>query len=298
MVGITGASGFVGQNLVKYLSEFGISQLAISRQELESNDFNKINSADSLVHLAGKAHDLKSTSNLDYYLKVNFELTKRIYDAFLKSSCTKFIFISSVKAVADHLDTVLTEELVPNPKTPYGVSKLMAEKYIQGQPLPEGKSYYILRPCMIHGPGNKGNFNLLYKFISKDFPYPLAAFNNKRSFLSIENFCFVIKNIVERTEIGSGIYNIADNESISTNELIELIAQSFGRKARLWRINTKLIKSIATIGNNLPLLINTERLNKLTENYTVDNAKLREFLNTPLPVSNVEGIKRTIFSFL
>ena len=297
MVGITGASGFVGQNLVNYLSKFGISQLAISRQELNSNDFSKFNIAESLVHLAGKAHDLKSVSNPEDYIKINYELTKKLYDAFLQSSCSKFIFISSVKAVADHLDNVLTEEFVPNPKTPYGLSKLMAEKYIQSQPLPIGKSYYILRPCMVHGPGNKGNLNLLYKIISRGIPYPLTAFENKRSFLSIENLCFVILELLERNDIPSGVYIVADDEALSTNELINLIGQASGHTPELWNLNRKLIRSLAKLGDILRLPLNSERLKKLTENYIVENRKLKKALGRDLPVGVKEGILKTIRSF-
>ncbi|MDP4679990.1 MAG: nucleoside-diphosphate-sugar epimerase, partial [Cyclobacteriaceae bacterium] len=102
----------------------------------------------------------------------------------------------------------------------------MTEEYIQSQPLPQGKSYYILRPCMIHGPGNKGNLNLLYKLISNGIPYPLAAFENKRSFLSVENLCFVIRELLERDDIPSGIYNVSDDEVLSSNTLIKLIAKA------------------------------------------------------------------------
>jgi len=213
---VTGSSGFVGQNLRKYLTEHGISVQALSLKETLPP--YSVYDADTIVHLAGKAHDLKNVSQPEEYYDVNFELTKKLYDAFLKSSAKKFIFISSVKASADQVEDVLKESDVPDPKTHYGKSKLMAEEYIQSQPLPEGKSYCILRPCMIHGPGNKGNLNLLYKLISKGIPYPLAAFENKRSFLSIENLCFVILEIVERNDIPSGIYQVADDEALSTNE--------------------------------------------------------------------------------
>ena len=114
----------------------------------------------SIVHLAGKAHDIKNASNPEEYYETNFELTKRLYDAFLKSNAKKFIFISSVKAAADKVDGILTEDILPNPETHYGLSKLKAEEYILSQELPADKAYYIIRPCMIHGHGNKGNLNL------------------------------------------------------------------------------------------------------------------------------------------
>ena len=297
MVGITGASGFVGQNLVAYLETSGISQLAITRQELQDGDFTKIDNANSLIHLAGKAHDLKSVSNPEDYIKINFELTKKLYDAFLQSSCTKFIFISSVKAVADHLDNVLTEEFVPNPKTPYGVSKLMAEKYIQAQPLPEGKSYYILRPCMIHGPGNKGNLNMLYKMISARIPYPLAAFKNKRSFLSVKNLCFIIKELVERSDMETGVYNVSDDDPLSTNEVVQILANSLNRKALVLKLPKKVIFKLFKVLDKFEAPLNSYHLEKLTESFEVSNAKIKNMLNKELPLNSKQGIAVTAISF-
>jgi len=82
-----------------------------------------------------------------------------IFDWFLQSTATKFIFFSSVKAAANSVDGILTEDFVPNPTSLYGESKLAAESYLLNH-LPDDKQVYILRPCMIHGPGNKGYLNL------------------------------------------------------------------------------------------------------------------------------------------
>ena len=190
---ITGASGFVGQNLLSYFKDkFEIT--CLNRNDLAGDITSlSLNDNEAIIHLAGKAHDLKNVSQPNDYYQINYELTKKLYDAFLKSDAKKFIFISSVKAAADQVEGTLSETTPPNPQTHYGKSKLMAEQYIEAQPLPAGKAYYILRPCMIHGPGNKGNLNLLYHFVKKGIPYPLAAFQNKRSFLSIENLSFVIE---------------------------------------------------------------------------------------------------------
>ena len=195
MIAITGATGFVGKNLLKDLND--VEHRSIMRADLAALDHNLFKNVETIIHLAGKAHDLKKTSNPQEYYQVNFELTKKLYNAFLQSDAKKFIFVSSVKAVADSVNGILTENAAPNPKTDYGKSKLMAEQYIQSQLLPEGKSFYILRPCMIHGPGNKGNLNLLHQLVKKGIPYPLAGFENKRSFLSVENLCFIIKEFIE-----------------------------------------------------------------------------------------------------
>jgi len=293
-VTITGTSGFVGKNLLPYLQNLQLDTATISRTELDLPISFKNELA--IIHLAGKAHDLKKSANPTEYYKVNFELTKKLYDTFLKSEAKRFIFVSSVKAAADNIDGVLTEDIAPNPQTDYGKSKLMAEKYIQSQPLPEGKSFYILRPCMIHGPGNKGNLNLLYKFVQKGIPYPLASFENKRSFLSIENLCFVIANLLSK-DISSGVYNVADDDALSTNEVVGILAISMSKKAKLWAIPNKLIRGLAKIGDIFKLPLNSERLNKLTENYVVSNAKIKKALGVSLPLKVRDGLIITAKSF-
>jgi nucleoside-diphosphate-sugar epimerase len=293
---ITGATGFVGTNLRLYLSKQNQYQLQPLNLRKEW-DWHIDNEITTVIHLAGKAHDLKNISRPGEYYKVNFELTKNLYDAFLRSKAKKFIFVSSVKASADKVAGTLKENHSPDPKNHYGKSKLLAEEYIQKQPLPQGKLYYILRPCMIHGPGNKGNLNLLYNLISRGIPYPLASFENKRSFLSIENLCFVIRELIDRNDIMSGVYNVADDTPLSTNELIKLIGNALDRTPLLWKIHPGLIRSLAKLGDVLKLPLTTERLIKLTETYIVDNTKIREALGKEFPVQTKEGIEKTMQSF-
>ncbi len=294
IITITGASGFVGKNLRGYLNSShevnAILVRDISRQQFDVN-------TDVLIHLAGKAHDLKKTSSLDEYYEVNTELTKKVFDAFLVSDAKVFITLSSVKAVADEVQGVLTEDYVPNPITHYGKSKLLAERHIFSKEIPEGKRFYILRPCMVHGPGNKGNLNLLYKLVSKGIPWPLGAFENKRSFCSIDNLMFIIKELIEHEDIPSGIFNVADDEPLSTNDLIGLIAESQDRPPKIWDISKKFIESVASIGDKLHLLLNSERLQKLTSSYVVCNAKIKAEIGKPLPVSSREGLLKTFKSF-
>ncbi len=293
---ITGATGFVGINLIKYLEDHNNS--SIRPVDLKITVKEIILPTDTLViHLAGKAHDLKNVSKPSEYYEINYNLTKFLFDEFIKSDAKKFIFISSVKAVADHMDTLLTEDHQADPKTHYGKSKLIAEEYIQNQILTEGKSYYILRPCMIHGPGNKGNLNLLYSLVSKGLPWPLGSFINSRSYLSIENLCFIIKKLIDREDIPSGVYNVADDVPLSTNEVIKMIAESRGKKVRILNLSKNLIKVLARVGDLLKLPLNSERLQKLTESYVVSNAKIKEALGKQLPVSSKEGLMRTFQSF-
>jgi len=287
---ITGSTGFIGNSIINRFK---------NKYNFILYDKNKIDTIneDVVLHLAGKAHDFKKTTTIEEYYEVNTDLTKNIYDIFINSKSKVFIFLSSVKAAADIIDIELMESYKANPITHYGKSKLLAENYILSKQIPVGKRVYVLRPCMIHGPGNKGNLNLLYKIVSKGFPWPLGAFENKRSFCSIDNLCFIISELLKNDKIPSGIYNLADDEAISTNELFRLIADGQGKKSYILKIPKFVIILLANLGDLFKLPLNTERLNKLTENYVVSNKKIKLAINKPLPISTKEGLMKTVNSF-
>ena len=299
---VTGASGFIGKNLIKYLLSKSLNILSFSRSY--GLDYKKINlkfideqGVEGIIHLAGKAHDLKNIFNDEEYFKANTDLTIHIFDEFLKSKAKTFIYFSSVKAVKDHYSEVLYEYTTPSPFTAYGISKFNAEKYLLSKINSTGKRVIIFRPCMVHGPGKKGNLNQLYKLVSKNIPWPLGSFNNYRSFCSIDNLCFIVDEIIGRQEISSGIYNIADDDAISTKRLIELIGISLNRKLIILSINKNIIQFITKLGDIIKLPLNSERLIKLTESYIVSNTKLKDAIGKKLPLSTEDGLMKTFKSF-
>lgn len=307
---ITGINGFVGSNIVKgWKGKHTLYGLDINQTPKEGvekiflwEDLNVLPKTDAIIHLAGKAHDTKNRSETESYFQINTELTKDIFDYFLQSEVKTFLFFSSVKAAADTVPgNLLTEDVVPNPVGPYGESKIKAEEYILSKQMIVDslqKRVFILRPCMIHGPGNKGNLNLLYSVVSKGMPWPLGAFDNKRSFCSIDNITYVVEQIIVNENILGGIYHVGDDEPLSTNELIKLISESVSKKSRIWKLPKGLMNGLATLGGVVHLPLNKERLDKLTENYVVSNAKIKKALGVKrMPVSAVEGMKRTLESF-
>ena len=291
---ITGLHGFVGSNLVRFLATrhtiYGVDIIAPEREGVvrtflwEDLEKGVIPVVDVVIHLAGMAHDTKNETEADVYFKVNTGLTERIFDWFVRSG---------------RVDGVLTEEVVPAPVGPYGESKIAAEKYILSgvDGLKEEQRYYILRPCMIHGPGNKGNLNSLYSVVSKGIPWPLGSFDNKRTFTSIGNLSFIIDALIDK-DIPSGIYNVGDDEPLSTNELIELICRTLGKRPHIWHLSRGLMTFCAKVGMVLHLPLNEERLRKLTENYVSSNEKIKRAIGVGrLPVDARDGIVKTIESF-
>ena len=320
---ITGIHGFVGSNLVVALREhhtlYGLDIIAPEKEgvvrtfswsDIETTSFpmQHLPQFDAIIHLAGKAHDTKNRSAVQVYFDINTGLTRKVFDFFLESKAKKFIFFSSVKAAADSVvGEMLTEDVVPAPVGPYGESKIAAENYILSKlkvengdwktDLCNGKQVYILRPCMIHGPGNKGNLNLLYNVVRKGIPWPLGAFENRRSFTSVDNLCYVLEGLLTK-EVASGIYHIGDDEALSTNELIALMCEAMGQKPHIWRLNRRMMEGCAALGTLLHLPLNTERLRKLTENYVVSNEKIKSALGIErMPVRAADGIMKTIKSF-
>lgn len=304
---ITGVHGFVGSNLVGYLAPnneiYGLDIIAPDKEGVvktyswDDLDAGRVPDVDAIVHLAGKAHDTKSQTVADVYFKVNRDLTIKVFDYFKShDSIKKFVFFSTAKAAADRVEGVLTEDVVPSPVGPYGESKIAAEKYILAN-MPSDKHVYIFRPCMIHGPGNKGNLNLLYNVVKKGIPWPLGAFENRRTFTSVENICFAVNGVLTK-DVPSGIYNMGDDEALSTNELIEEICKSLGKKAHIWRLPKGLMNGVAKFGGWLHLPLNPDRLQKLTESYVSSNEKIEKALGIEkMPVDAREGLKVTLESF-
>ena len=319
---ITGIHGFVGSNLVIALKKrhilYGLDIVAPEKEgvvktfaweDIESTSFpmQRLPQFDAIIHLAGKAHDTKNQSVAQAYFDINTGLTQKIFDFFLESTAKKFIFFSSVKAAADSVvGDALREDVIPTPIGPYGESKIAAENYIldklknKNEKLKlhdDRKQVYILRPCMIHGPGNKGNLNLLYNVVKKGIPWPLGDFENKRSFTSIDNLCYVVEGLLTKN-VTSGIYHMGDDEALSTNELIALMCEAMGKEPHIWKMNKKMMESCAGLGTLLHLPLNTERLRKLTENYVVSNEKIKAALGIErMPVRAADGIMKTILSF-
>jgi nucleoside-diphosphate-sugar epimerase len=286
---ITGHTGFVGKNILTQLS----NKYKFFKYDRKNINLNNI---DIVLHFAGKAHDFDNNNDSEFY-NSNTELTKLIFDSFIESNAKIFITLSSVKAVADSVEFELTEQDIPNPKTNYGKSKLLSEQYILSKKLEGDKRFFILRPCMIHGIGNKGNMNALFKIVKIGLPWPLGSFDNKRSFCSIGNLIFVLNELILNENIQSGIYNIADDEPISTNQIIKLISLVIERNKKIISISPKFIKLFARFGDFLNLPFNTIILNKLTQNYVVSNKKIKNAINKNLPIKSEDGLLMTFNSF-
>ena len=304
---ITGVTGFIGSNLVRYFNNqndyliFGhsrdgkraVAQFENAHVEMITTYTAAIlneRKIDTIIHMAGIAHDLSNQYQREDYYRVNYENTKALFDEFVKSNATKFVFLSSIKAAVDTSSFPADESTAPLPATDYGKSKRKAEEYILSNPLAGGKRAYILRPCMIHGLGNKGNLNLLYRYAKIGLPFPFGSFDNKRSFLSMDNLNFIMKSFLEK-DIPSGIFHVADDGYLSTKELYIVIAKELGKTPKVWNLPASFIRLLFSVVGKRAML------SKLTENMVVSNKKISQYIHSPLPLEIHEGLRKTIKSF-
>lgn len=254
----------------------------------------------AFINLIGKAHDHNNTATEQEFYFANVELTKEVFNTFINSSAKLLVHVSSIAAAEEFESTSpLLETAICQPISWYGKTKRVAEEWLLAQELPKNKKLIILRPPMIHGEGDKGNLRSLYNLISKGLPYPLSSFDNKRSFISINNFCFLIEKIIQHSHLlASGIYHIADDEAVSTKEIIDIVGEINGRKVLNIGIPIFLLNGIAKIGDYLPIPLNSTRLKKMTGTLFVSNQKIKSALGIErLPLTAKDGLQLTIESF-
>ena len=252
-----------GIDLKIYLNDGTNRLYVLNPKQIENNIFSsyfikakKMNENWSIIiNLIGKAHDHAGEATEEDYYLVNFEYAKLLFTEFLNSKAKLFIHISSIAAVEEYgTKDKLVEGSTCHPISFYGKSKFAAEKWLLEQQLPFGKQLVILRPPMVHGKGDKGNLGLLYKFIAKGIPYPLTAYENQRSFISIQNFNFFIEQIIKNhTELKLNLYHISDDEALSTKEIIEVISKTLNKKPFNLKVPKIIVNTIAKIGDIIQL---------------------------------------------
>lgn len=292
-----GNNGFIGSHLSKSLAKsFDCKFVSMRNFDWLSDNF----SPNCVINLVGKAHDFTGSAKEEDFYYANYELAKKAFQLFIESPANLFIHISSLAAIEEiEAPASLSEIANYNSVTPYGKSKRAAEEWLLEQTLPMGKKMIILRPPMVHGAGDKGNLNQLYKLVSKGIPYPLVKFKNKRSFLSIENFCFFIEQIlIKRDKMESGIYHLADDETLSSNEIVKIIKEETGFNTPCLPMPKGIVRWVSKIGDRTTFPLNTWRLKKLTSNLVVSNKKIKIALSIQrLPRTAKEGLRETIRSF-
>ncbi|MEA3548552.1 MAG: NAD-dependent epimerase/dehydratase family protein [Thermodesulfobacteriota bacterium] len=313
---VTGANGFVGRHLCKALLDQGWSVRGAVRRtdglipgveqvvvKIDSKtEWREILSGVScVIHLAARVHDMKNSVEVDDYQRINTEATQQLARAAARAGVSRFIFASSVKAVAEASPAgkSLNEHSIPYPRDAYGKSKLAAEQILAEISRRTGMDGVSFRLPLIYGPEVRANFLRLIQLVDRGIPLPFRGINNKRSLLYVGNltdaFC---KAIIHPTPINSALM-ISDNDDLSSAELVELIAKGLERKAHLIQIPLPLLKLLGHFGDvirkiNGTFPLTSEALNRLTDSLTVNTSRCQKILEWTPPCSAETGIQKTV----
>jgi len=271
---ITGASGFIGNNLIENLNDLRF-------HPLNRPDFNltKKKGFKAFIHLAGLAHDLSGNSIKNDYLESNYLLTIKAFKAFLDTDAKTFIFFSTSK-VYDNNESFYTEDSIRAPKTPYGESKKLAEDYLQNQinnPSIKDRKIFILRPSMVHGKGNKGNLRLMIRWVDSGLPWFFETYKNNRSYCSINLLSKLIRELINNADDhDSGPYNCADKGTISSTELFRIICERRNRRFRSLKIPKFLFHIPINLLSHLGVKKPKDILQKITSDFILSTEKLEK----------------------
>jgi nucleoside-diphosphate-sugar epimerase len=259
---VTGADGFVGRHLVPFLAQRGYTVVAASRAaalfdspniiSVKLPDLSKpfdwsplLEQCDVVVHLAGIAHKFAVD---DLYDRVNHQTTAALARAASRLSIKHLIFISSIAAQSGSFsDHELTETDPPRPNNAYGRSKLAAEKAVHAS----GVRFTILRPVVIYGAGEKGNFATIHKISRLPIPLPFGALKAQRSVLSIENFNSAVEVALINPQAHGEMFIVADPLPVTVADLISCYRTSLGRTSWLLPVPEKWLEvSLKVMGQS------------------------------------------------
>lgn len=306
---ITGASGFVGSQLVSKIRCSGLKIQARSAWRLQpkklDDDYavvgkigpltdwtNALSGIDIVIHLAARVHMMEEVSEdpLTEYRLVNVDGTLNLARQAADAGVRRFIFLSSIKVNGEATapGEFFTEDLKPKPMDPYGISKYEAEEGLKAICEQTGMEYVIIRPPLIYGPGVKANYLKLVQVVEKGFPLPFGCIENKRSMLALDNLIDFIVLAVNDHRAANQTFLLSDGQDLSSKELVTKIASALGLAPRVLPVPILLLK---VLGFFFWKHSGTERL---LGSLQIDSSKARELLDWKPPISVDEGIARTV----
>jgi nucleoside-diphosphate-sugar epimerase len=313
---VTGADGFIGTHVSQTFAAQGIEVTGLTRRsdapalkgvtpaytsDLRDRDAIRraLHGVQCVVHLAGRVHARREGLHdpASECQRVNVEGTRLLLEECVSAGVSRFVFISSVKAVAESSDVELDETTPPLPGDAYGESKLEAERLVRIVALREGMHAPILRLPLVYGPGIKSNMVRMFSAVDRGFPLPFASIRNRRSFAHVGNVVEAIAAVLRTPAAGTETFFVSDGSDLSTPELIRRIARSLGRSPRLFAVP---LGALRAAGGTLLLLSRITRFHFTQDSLTaligslfVDTSKIRQMTGYSAPVSVDEGLAQT-----
>jgi nucleoside-diphosphate-sugar epimerase len=317
---VTGGTGFIGRALCRALVDAGhvvrATYIEDRRPESDRNDIEWVKTAPlgpdadwsaasrditHIVHLAGLAHSAAEAATADELMAVNALGTQRLAEAAAASGTVqRFVFMSSVAAVVATNAGSIQESAIAKPASDYGRSKLAAEQAVRSVIGQAERDYVILRPTLVYGPGNPGNMQRLQKLVQIGAPLPLASLANRRSFCFLGNIVSALCTVMLHPGAANQDFTVCDDETLSTPELIRLIAKFSGKRALLFPVPPRFLAGLASLLDRVEVIskrtlpFDSDTWTRLSGSLVASNSKLRNCCEWKPPYSLQEGLRATL----
>ena len=322
---VTGATGFVGRHLVPALERAGHSLSLPLREsgaearlpktmapdarrtslvgnvDAQTDWREALRDVDAVIHLAARAHVLdKTAEDEEAFMRVNAHGTSRLVEQSVDAGVRRFVLMSSIGAVTGASESLVTLGTPCKPETPYGRSKLAAERALIDRCRATTMAWTILRPTLVYGPGNPGNMGRLVGLVRRGLPLPLGDVANRRSFTFVENLADATTIALTHRNAANAVFLLGDGEDLSSAELIRRIAALTGSRTRLVSVPMPFVRGFAraadavaeATGWSLP--IDSATVRRLESSLYVDIEPLREKLGWTPPIDVEEGLQRML----
>lgn len=307
---VTGASGFVGSPLCRHLSQSGINVRAVVRNPSipvvppaewetfvlgeinESTDWRQaLTGVDVVIHAAARVHVMRDRSEdpLAEFRRVNTTGTEHLARQAARLGVQRVVYLSSIKVNGENTEPFapFRETDSPNPQDPYGISKLEGEVALKNVASETGLEVVIVRPPLVYGPHVRGNVATMLSLAYRGIPLPLGSIANSRSFLAVENLCSFLHQCITSPAAAGETFLVSDGRALSTPELFRLLSAGMGKRARLYSIPDRLLKTVCTVGG----LRNIYR--RLCQSLVVDARKATELLGWQAPMAAERALEQT-----
>jgi nucleoside-diphosphate-sugar epimerase/GT2 family glycosyltransferase len=310
---VTGAGGFIGFSLCRYLVDQGCEVFAVLRDARQLHDLadkltpivvddlckvhnwnEMLEGTDAVVHLAGYVHERAGNLSEEARLqctRLNIDVTRRLAIAAASAGVKRFLYVSSVKVHGESSDQneSVTEFIELFPEGSYAKSKLAAESLLRDMESSSEMEVTIVRPPLVYGPGVKANFLRLMKLVEKGIPLPLAAVDNRRSFIYLENLVDILALSIVHPDAAGQTFLVSDSEGVSTPVLINMLADGLGVTPRLFPISVEVMRVLAAVGGE------RSTVDRLVQSLVINSSHVRNTLGWQPPYSMEQGIMNTVY---
>jgi nucleoside-diphosphate-sugar epimerase len=288
---VTGATGFIGTHLTRYLESQGLEVRGFGRDLSRLDDAMQV--ADAVVHLAGYAHGPRRPS-VDL-VRINVDVARTVFEAASAAHVPRFVNMSSIGAVVSRSDDTVNDSTPPGPVSTYGRSKRAAEDYFARAGRGLSIAITNLRPPAVYGPGMRGKTASLFRLIQRGVPLPIGGIANSRSFMYVGNLAAAVAMVLNSAPV-SGSYVVSDSEPVSTPEFAARIAHALGRPARIFSLPRPYVGFVSALARFAPFIrfpLDAESVNDLQASLPVDSRLFWRTVGAEPPFSMDDGLRAT-----